>query len=165
MKIEQLSFEKAAFNKKSKRPLVRGRRENYCSSSPFPREVTKDEIKSMAEAFRKANKALLFCQSVESNEFEPCQLFEASCSRLKEKNSEVSVPGSLSTVAPEVMLLDQIFTNVRSALDSQLFTEDQLKLVENSAMITVDKAKEICFSTMQQSQDLHWYVKLSGPEG
>ena len=61
------------------------------------------------------------------------------------------MPGSLSTVAPEMLLLDQIFTNVPSALDSQLFTEDQLKLVENSVL--------------QQSQDLHWYVKLSGPKG
>ena len=37
----------------------------------------------------------------ESNESEPCKLFETSCSRLKEKNSEVQVPGSLSTVAPD----------------------------------------------------------------
>ena len=61
--------------------------------------------------------------------------------------------GCLSTVAPEMMLVDQIFTNVPSALDTQLFTEDQLKLVENSVLITVDKAKKICLSTMKQSQD------------
>ena len=95
----------------------------------------------MAEAFRKADRALLFCESVESNEFEPCKLFETSCSRLKEKNSEVSVPGSLSTVAPEMMLVDQISTNVPSTLDTQLFTEDQLKLVENSVLITVDEQR------------------------
>ena len=75
------------------------------------------------------------------------------------------MPGSLSTVAPEMLLLDQTFINVPSALDSQLFTDDHLKLVENSVFITVDKAKEICLSTMQQSQELHWYVKLSGPKG
>ena len=71
------------------------------------------------------------------------------------------MPGSLSTVAPEMMLVDQIFTNVPSALDTQLFTEDQLKLVENSVLITVDKAKKICLSTMKQSQDSHWYVERS----
>lgn len=81
---------------------------------------------------------------VESNKFEPCKLFETSCSRLKEKNSEVLVPGSLSTVAPEMTLVDQIFTNVPSALDAQLFTDDQLKLVEGSVLITVDEVKEIC---------------------
>ena len=80
----------------------------------------------MVEAFRKADRALLFCESVQSN--------ESSCSRLKEKNSEISVPGSLSTVTPEMMLVDEIFTNVPSALDTQLFTEEQLKLVENSIL-------------------------------
>ena len=115
----------------------------------------------MAEAFRKVHRALLFCESVESNKFEPCKLFETSCSRLKEKNSEVLAPGSLSTVAPEMTLVDQIFTNVPSALDAQLFTDDQLKLVEGSVLITVDEFKEICLSTMQQSQDPHWYVEQS----
>ena len=161
VKFEELSFEKAEFNKTSKRPIVSGRRENYCATPPFAREVTKDEIKSMAEAFRKADRALLFCETVESNEFEPCKLFETSCSRLKGKNSEVSVPGSLSTITPEMMLVDQIFTNVPSALDTQLFTEEQLKLVKNSVLITVDEAKEICLSTMRQSQDPRWYVERS----
>jgi len=73
-------------------------------------ELSFEKAESMAEAFRKADRASLFCESVESNEFEPYKLFETSCSRLKEKNSEVSVPGSLSTVAPEMMLVDQIFT-------------------------------------------------------
>lgn len=115
----------------------------------------------MSEAFRKGDKALLFCERVESYEFEPCRLFETSCSRLKKKDSEVLEPGSLSTIAPEMTLVDQTFTNVPSVLDSQLFTEDQLKLVENSVLITVDEAKKICLSIMQQSQDPHWYVEQS----
>lgn len=48
-----------------------------------------------------------------------------------------------------------------SALDTQLFTEEQLKLVKNSVLITVDEAKEICLSTMRQSQDPRWYVERS----
>ena len=56
-------------------------------------------IKSMAEAFRKADRALVFCESVESNEFEPCKLFKTSCSRLKEKNSEVSVQCSMPSTS------------------------------------------------------------------
>jgi len=71
------------------------------------------------------------------------------------------VPGSLRSAAPEMMLVDQIFTNVPSTLDTQLFTTDQLKLVENSVLITVDGAKEICLRTIQQSQDPHWYVERS----
>ena len=31
----KLSFEKAEFNKRSKRPLVSGRRENYCTTPPL----------------------------------------------------------------------------------------------------------------------------------
>jgi len=33
--------------------------------------------------------------------------------------------------------------------------------VENSVLITVDEAKDICLSTIQQSQDPHWYVERS----
>lgn len=60
------------------------------------------------------------------------------------------MPGSLSTVAPEMTLVDQIFTNVPSALDPQLFTDDQLKLVEGSVLITVDEVKEICLSRLRR---------------
>ena len=88
VKFEELSFEKAEFNKKCKRPLVSGIRESYSATPPFAQQVTKDEIKAMAEAFRKADRALLFCEAVESNKFEPCKLFETSCTRLKEKNSD-----------------------------------------------------------------------------
>ena len=161
MKFEELSFEKAEFNKKCKRPLVSGIRESYSATPPFAQQVTKDEIKAIAEAFRKADRALLFCEAVESNKFEPCKLFETSCTRLKEKNSEVLVSDSLSTVTPEMMLVDQIFANVPSALDTQLFTQEQLKLVENSVLITVDEAKEICLCTVRQSQDPRWYVERS----
>ena len=35
VKFQELSFEKAEFNKKSKRLLVSGRRENYCATPPF----------------------------------------------------------------------------------------------------------------------------------
>ena len=44
VKFEELSVEKAECNKKSERPLVSGRRENYCATPPVAREVTKDEI-------------------------------------------------------------------------------------------------------------------------
>ena len=37
---------------------------SYCATPPFARELTKDEIKSMAKAFRKAYRALLFCESL-----------------------------------------------------------------------------------------------------
>lgn len=37
VKFEELSFEKAEFNKTSKRPIVSGRRENYCATPPFAR--------------------------------------------------------------------------------------------------------------------------------
>ena len=75
----------------------------------------------MAEPFRKADRAL----------------------------SEVLVSDSLSTVTSEMVLVDQIiFANVLSALDTVLFTQEQLKLVENSVLITVDEANEIRLSTM-----------------
>ena len=74
------------------------------------------------------------------------------------------MPGSSSTVAPEMMLVDQIFTNVPSALDTQLFTENQLKLVENSVLITVDEAKEICLSTTYNKVRILTGM-LSGPKG
>ena len=38
----------------------------------------------MTDLFKKAERALLLCDAIKSNKFEPCNLFETSCSRTKQ---------------------------------------------------------------------------------
>ena len=86
VKFEDLLFEKADVNKPSKRYCVKGSREDYCATPAFAQTVTAKEIKTMANAFEKANRASLFHKAVASNNYKPCELFEKSCSKLRKEN-------------------------------------------------------------------------------
>ena len=163
VKFEELIFEKAEANKKCKRPLVEGTREDYCATPSFAQTVTKDEIKAMTEAFRKADRASLFCEALESNNYEPCNLFETSCTRVKRRKLEASTFDTVNIATPEMLLVDESFKNVPTNLDITLsFTHGQLELLEKSVCVTVEKAKEICLGTMEQSHDSRWYAERSG---
>ena len=125
--------------------------------------MIKDEIKAMTEAFRKADRASLFCEALESNNYEPCNLFETSCTRVKRRKLEASTFDTVNIATPEMLLVDEIFKNVPTNLDITLsFTHGQLGLLEKSVCVTVEKAKEICLGTMEQSHDSRWYAERSG---
>ena len=70
--------------------------------------MTAKEIKTMANAFEKANRASLFHKAVASNSYKPCELFETSCSKLpkgKLDNSPVANP----IPAPPNQMIEEIF--------------------------------------------------------
>ena len=50
----------------------------------------------MADAFKnlKADRASLFCKTLESNAYKPCQVFETSCSQQKRKHQQDESPPS-----------------------------------------------------------------------
>ena len=85
VKFEDLLFEKADVDKPNKRHCVRGIRESYCATIPFAKTVTAEEIKLMANAFRNVNRASLFCEAIESNNYKPCKVFQTSCTQVKRK--------------------------------------------------------------------------------
>jgi hypothetical protein len=74
-KFGELLFEKTDVKKTNKRYVVKGDRENYCATPPFEQTVTDEEIKTMADAFKKADRASLFCKTLESNAYKPCEVF------------------------------------------------------------------------------------------
>ena len=79
-KFTSLVFEKAEEGKKRKRPLVTGCRELYCATPIFAQETTINELQSLVQKLRMAGKASLFCESLASNDYQLCTLFETSCS-------------------------------------------------------------------------------------
>lgn len=93
VKVEELLFEKADVNKpKKRRYLVRGTWEEYCATPPFAQTVTVEEIKAMAHALKVANLAALFCETVESKNYKPCQLFETSSSQAMKRENKKLCP-------------------------------------------------------------------------
>jgi hypothetical protein len=63
--------------------VVKGDRENYCATQPFAQAGTDEEIKTMADAFKKADRTSLLCKTLESNAYKPCEVFETSCNQQK----------------------------------------------------------------------------------
>jgi len=70
-KFSSLVFEKSEEGKKRKRPLVKGNMD-FCAIPPFARETNSNELQSLTEKLRSAGKASLFCEALESNQFQPC---------------------------------------------------------------------------------------------
>ncbi|XP_028418783.1 uncharacterized protein LOC114544312 [Dendronephthya gigantea] len=161
VKFEEMLFEKADVNKPAKRYIVKGSREDYCATPPFARTVTAEEIKSMANAFEKANCASLFREAIASNNYKPCELFETSCNQLQNRkldNSSVPIP----TQIPPSQLVDQIFKNVPNGYTPPSdYSPEQLELVKTKVGLTVSTAKDICLSTMRQNKDPQWYAERS----
>eukprot|EP00112_Aurelia_sp_Birch-Aquarium-sp1_P000836 Seg108.8 transcript_id=Seg108.8/GoldUCD/mRNA.D3Y31 product="hypothetical protein" protein_id=Seg108.8/GoldUCD/D3Y31 len=80
-KFNNLIFEKAEENKKRKRPLLTGRRDKFCATPPCAQETTSKELQDLVANLRLAGKASLFCETLESNDFQPCTAFETSSSK------------------------------------------------------------------------------------
>ena len=98
VKFDELLFNKAEVNKQCKRLQSRDIRKNYCATPPFAQTTTKEDIQSMTELFKNAERAPLLCEAMESNNFEPCLLHETSCSRAKKTKLNASTPGSTNFI-------------------------------------------------------------------
>ena len=161
VKFEDLLFEKADVNKPSKRYCVKGSREDYCATPAFAQTVTAKEIKIMANAFEKANRASLFHKAVASNNYKPCELFETSCSKLrKRKHDNSSLANSIP--APPNQMIEEIFQNVpNNYIPPSDYSIVQLELVKTKVGLLVSSAKEICLNTIGQNKNSQWYVERS----
>ena len=108
VKFDHLLFEKADVNKKRKRCLVKGIREEYCATPPFAQTITEEEIERMSSAFREVNQASLFCKALESNNYKPFELFNTSCSKQKRQRLQGECTGNLEQTS-EYVLVEEIF--------------------------------------------------------
>ena len=86
VKFNYLIFEKSEENKKRKRPVVSGVRENFCATPSFAHTLLPEELHTLVRNLSACNSSALFCRAVESNNFQPCTIFDKSCSRnIREK--------------------------------------------------------------------------------
>ena len=115
VKFDELLFQKAQYNKTNKRMHSSTIREKYCSTPPYAQTVPKDDIQSMANVLREAERASQLCDALESNNYEPCDMFETSCAKAKRTKSKLD----LETVEPNTdkLLVDKVFTSVPHEFD------------------------------------------------
>jgi hypothetical protein len=148
VKVGELLFEKTDVKKTNKRYVVKGDRENYCATPPFAQAVTDEEIKTMADAFKKADRTSLFCKTLESNAYKPCEVFEISCNQQKRKHQQDESPPSQTL---ESLLIEKLFENVPKDYHPPAnYNQQQLELVERTVGLTISSAKEICLNTIEQ---------------
>ena len=145
VKFDDLLFEKAEINKQCKRKKPRDIRNNYCATPPFAKTTTKEEIQSMTDLFRKAERASLLCDA---------------CSRENKPRSGISTQDKIEDENKK--LISAIFSNVPvDTYQNLTFTPEQERQIQNSVCLTTEQAKEICSTTMNQSADLRWYSERS----
>ncbi|CAB4033694.1 ATP-dependent DNA helicase PIF1 [Paramuricea clavata] len=160
VKFDELLFRKAQYNKINTKIHSSTIREKYCSTPPNAQTVTKDDIQSMANVLREAERASVLCDTIESNNYEPCDMFETSCAKGKRTKSKLD----LETVDPNTdkLLVDKIFTSVPCEFDQTVkLGSDEKKQMETLVLVTPDQAKDICLKTIDQSSSAQWYVERS----
>ena len=136
VKFDDLLFEKAEVNKQCKRKKPRDITNNYCATPPFAKTTTKEEIQSMTDLFRKAERASL----------------QTKVGHVTETQDKIE--------AENRKLISAIFSKV--PVDQNLtFTLEQERQIQNSVCLTTEQAKDICSTTMNQSADLRWYSEKS----
>ena len=68
-----LNFEKIDYAKdksvERKRSFLAGNRNDYCAAPLFARDVTKDDIRKLSEAFEAAGKATIVVASLKGNDY------------------------------------------------------------------------------------------------
>jgi hypothetical protein len=116
----------------------------------------------MANVLREAERASLLCDTLESNNYEPCDMFETSCAKAKRTKSKLDL--DLETVEPNTdkLLVDKVFTSVQCEFDQTVkLGSDEKKLMEILVFVTPEQAKDICLKTIDQCSSAQWYVERS----
>ena len=125
VKFEDLEFEKAEVNKKRKRHFVTGVRDAFCATPPFAYRKGADELKRLAENLSMSGKAFLFCEALESNNYEPCTSFQTSVSRQISKKREPML--SDNEMIAENSTIMQLFAKMDCNVNVSALQEDELK--------------------------------------
>ena len=71
VKIKDISFEEAEDGKSKKRQILTEERQGYCAVPQFAWNTGREELLGLTKKLRPAGKASLFCEALESNEFQP----------------------------------------------------------------------------------------------
>ena len=109
----------------------------------------------MVEKLRKGGKALLFCDALESNEFQPSSFYETSSSKAVAALAQnEDVHDSF-----EYSLYKNIPCNFNCA--GLLTHGANIDSVNAKVNVSLETSLTICSSTMDQREDLLWYLERS----
>ena len=100
----------------------------------------------------------MFCEAIESNNYQPCSLFQTSSIRALEKFS-----GSIFNEQTEFHYIHRLNCEVPHDNDvSELqLKEEIIQNILSKVGISVEKSIEICTKTIQQSEEPAWYLERS----
>ena len=153
VRSNDILFEKSEHGRIRKKPILGRQKEEHCATPPFSLELQKEDLKFMSDNLRKARKASLFCDTLESNNYKPCKMFETSNSKkFKTMDNSDKTLGDVKGIEAEVIdMISSIIANM-SWQGGQ--ANDQILQVVG---LTPDRAKEICFLAIDQSMCDIWY--------
>ncbi len=162
LKFNELAFEKAEEGKKRKRPLLTAERENYCGTPPFAWKTEPEELSGLVQKLRLAGKSGLFCDALELNQFQPCNLYDTSCSKaVKQKTCDRAEQEAFEEQA---QYMSKIYDNVTKTVisrESFIGEENIRSAVYAKLGVSVEESIEICRKTIKQSDEPIWYLERS----
>ena len=108
----------------------------------------------MVEKFRKGGKALLSCDALESNEFQPSSFYETSSS----KAVAAPLPQN-EDVHDSFEYLYSLYKNIPCDFEcGGLLTQGaNIDSVKAKVNVSLEASLNICSSTMDRREDLLWY--------
>ena len=134
---------------------------DVCGTPPFARETTSNELQTLIEKLRLAGKASLFCEALESNQFQPCKRVETSCSKaVTAVDEKQSVEGSKSFQH----LLALYHTHIPSDHDDMkllIASDEILENVTSKVGISGGLSFNVCCATIKQNTESTWYIERS----
>eukprot|EP00112_Aurelia_sp_Birch-Aquarium-sp1_P004784 Seg1542.8 transcript_id=Seg1542.8/GoldUCD/mRNA.D3Y31 product="U3 small nucleolar RNA-associated protein 21" protein_id=Seg1542.8/GoldUCD/D3Y31 len=157
-KFNNLIFEKAEENKKRKRPLLTGSRDKFCATPPFAQETTSKELQDLVANLHLAGRASLFCETLESNDFQPCTAFETSSSKALAQKSFIIMQSEEENISHIHELYEHL--HVQSTYEG-LFSPEIHEAILSKVGISPKESLSICHKTLLQSEEPIWYLERS----
>ena len=159
VKFHDLTFEKADECKKPKR-CVFDASESFCATPQYAYSTDSAELKGFVENLCSIGSADLFCKSLASNQFEPCKLFETSCTK-KLRQTMLGTNVGDQNCPKEVLDIRKIFRKMNNEMDQVFKATDQLGNIKALVGVVKNSAADICVQTVQQSSSNKWYAERS----
>ena len=134
----------------------RANRDEYCSTPPFAKNITKEDVRKLSEALEAAGKAKLFVSCLKGNNYAPCSAFETSCNRI---SIDETPPMNQNTNATSMEV--NIFANMSTESESSELDFETLEKIELAVGVSLEQCKLIEAQTRGQSSNNIWYFERS----
>ena len=142
--------------RKGKYHFLTGSRDLFCATPPFAQETTSKELQDLVAELRLAGKASLFCEALESNDFQPCTAFETSSSKALDQRSFIIMQSEEENVSHINKLYEHL--HVQSTYEGLVSPEIHESILSKVG-ISPEESLSICHKTLSQSEE--WYSERS----